>query len=253
MEKSKEEVKENPINEAIMKKLSNSAFSPVKLPEISNLIKLKMSEEFKYEDLPKMARENPDQISKISQNEVEKMEQSVGLFGTERVKYLKSQFKNIVDNIVPPEIKICLLMFDHIPLSKFLRLIGGTRNKFMQRKSTGNVVLDMALQTEMSEEIVTFLKTRGKEFIKNIQEIRRMVRKLVYVRNKIFELLKKCESDAKKMVFKNYNNFPYTDRTNVAQMVTMIKEKGGIDDFKVWKIERKPKVKDYGSDIELSE
>ncbi|CAI2359701.1 unnamed protein product [Moneuplotes crassus] len=251
LEKALEGAKDNPVNNAIIKKLSNSAFSPVKLPEISNLIKLKMSEEFKYEEFPKMVQENPTKVKDIK---VETIDDSVGIYGKERIQYLKDQFKNIIDNIVPFEIKICLLLFDHIPLSKFLRMVGGSRNKFMERKTTGNQILDLIIQTEMSDEIYHFLKEKGKEFTKNIQMIRKLVRSLVHTRNKIFQLLKQCNSeDAKKLIFKNYNMFPYTDRTKVAQLATKIKEMGGIDDFKVWKIDKRSQGDEYTSDIQLSE
>lgn len=102
----------------------------------------------------------------MDESEVKALDETVGINGTERVNYLKDQFRNIIDNVLSFESKLSLILFDQIPLSKLIRLLSGSKNKFMKRKSTGNEALDMILSTEVSEEMIDFLKLRGKTYIK---------------------------------------------------------------------------------------
>jgi len=75
-----------------------------------------------------------------------------------------------------------------------------------------------------------------------------MVRKLIYARNKIFQNLKTLSE-----VFDN-SNYPWTKGDHLMVMENFQGFfKNGIDRFELWKIDKKLKDKEYGSDVELSE
>jgi len=131
LEKSQQEEKKDTINNIIAQKLSKSAFSPVKYPELSTLLKLKTSEQFIYGELSNLIKNNP---TKIKESEVKALDETVGINGTERITFIKAQFRNIIDNVLPFESQLSLILFDQIPLSKLIRLMSGSKNKFMKRK-----------------------------------------------------------------------------------------------------------------------
>mmetsp|Transcript_11360 Transcript_11360/g.10026 ORF Transcript_11360/g.10026 Transcript_11360/m.10026 type:complete len:102 (+) Transcript_11360:640-945(+) len=94
----------------------------------------------------------------------------------------------------------------------------------------------------------------GKNWLKHVREIRKWVRKLVYVRNKLLQSLKSLQD------FGTDENgvrriFPLQkeDRMNLLDNLKKIKEKGYINNFSVWRINRRREDKEYGSDIELTE
>mmetsp|Transcript_19089 Transcript_19089/g.16917 ORF Transcript_19089/g.16917 Transcript_19089/m.16917 type:complete len:82 (+) Transcript_19089:288-533(+) len=67
-----------------------------------NLVKLKRTEYFHYHIMPRMCREDPNNI-KLAMVEMNRDE--IGAYGNARVKFLKEQFNNIIDNILPLEMR----------------------------------------------------------------------------------------------------------------------------------------------------
>mmetsp|Transcript_19840 Transcript_19840/g.17536 ORF Transcript_19840/g.17536 Transcript_19840/m.17536 type:complete len:107 (+) Transcript_19840:567-887(+) len=106
----------------------------------------------------------------------------------------------------------------------------------------------------MSKEGLQFFKTDGKELLKLVYDVRKWIRKLVYVRNKIFQSLKVLD------LFRSYKNgvrtlYPLTkeDHVNIADRIIFFKSNGYFNPFRLWKINKKEECGKYGSDIELSD
>ena len=67
-----------------------------------NIEKLKIEEQFVYDELPKMIKTDPSQIRLTM---IERSLELVGNYGSERIKYLKEKFREIINNIVSLESK----------------------------------------------------------------------------------------------------------------------------------------------------
>jgi len=84
--------------------------------------------------------------------------------------------------------------------------------------------------------------------------VRRWVRKLVYIRNKLLQSLKVLH------LFKNNIGqkrvlYPLTkeDHANLTDIFLPLKEQGILNNFELYKINKKGEDKEYTSDIEMSE
>ena len=79
-----------------------------------------MIEEEKYEHstIPKLIDNNPDtfRLTMIAQ-----IRESIGTFGTERVRLLKNAFKVIIDNVIPLGVKSYLALFNQDDPSKLVK------------------------------------------------------------------------------------------------------------------------------------
>ena len=139
-------------------------------PQVNKFLKLKNEEEFKYKGLPKMLKENPDMV-KYSM--IQQSRELVGVNGKYRVSFIKDQFKNILDNVVNLEARSAIVMYSKIPVSKWARIAGATPQKFNQKSRTGDKDFDEVVETEISEDLINFVKTHGKKYFKNYDNIKR--------------------------------------------------------------------------------
>ena len=64
--------------------------------------------------MPKIFKEDPD---KIKLSLVETNREDMGAYGNARVSFIKDQFNNIIDNLLPNEMKFALLLGDYMPVS----------------------------------------------------------------------------------------------------------------------------------------
>mmetsp|Transcript_27338 Transcript_27338/g.27202 ORF Transcript_27338/g.27202 Transcript_27338/m.27202 type:complete len:127 (+) Transcript_27338:574-954(+) len=122
----------------------------------------------------------------------------------------------------------------------------------MKRKEE-DPVMKQILETKISKRLINFVREHGKDYMKILQDIRKAVRKLVYVRNKIFFLKNKIKELESKANFSN--NFPLSleDQTKILKAMSDLKKKGVLDYMSLWHIPKRDPHKEFGSDIEISD
>lgn len=123
----------------------------------------------------------------------------------------------------------------------------------MERKEKENPVMLKILETKVSKSLTNFIKNHGREYTKILQELRKMVRKLVFVRNKMLYLKKKTKELEAKANFTNNYPLSFEDQKKIIKVMKELKENGILDYMSLWHIPLRDKTKEYGSDIELSE
>ena len=64
--------------------------------------------------------------------------------------------------------------------------------------------MNKILETKLSQSLINFVKDHGREYTKILQDLRKTMRKLVYVRNKIFYLKKRIKEIENKANFSNH-------------------------------------------------
>ena len=228
----------------------NSAFSEIKLPKISKFEKLKSGEDYNYNSLPKMFKNNPDSV-KYSM--YEQIKESVGVYGSDRIDYLKQQFRNILENVLPFEIKLSMFMFDKISISKWVRYQRKSRKKYTDNVSTGNPIVDKLLEVKLSTSVVEAMKRHGKDYIKLLNGLKKLISKFVYVRNKIFQCLKEISLFKREEDVNLGSVLNKEDIVKIFELKKTVEDIGAISVNELWNIATKPIDKEFGSDIELSE
>mmetsp|Transcript_21706 Transcript_21706/g.19234 ORF Transcript_21706/g.19234 Transcript_21706/m.19234 type:complete len:152 (+) Transcript_21706:507-962(+) len=149
-----------------------------------------------------------------------------------------------------------LLAFDNVPLYKFLKIKRSQKNKKYadyvsnRNEEVANFVLN---KIKISEKALDYFENNGKQHINMVNQTRRWIRKLVYVRNKLFKSLKELQyngmnKDGVRLLFP----FDKKDHMGLIPSFKELKQKGYFSNFNIWKIGKK-KGQDYSSDIELSE
>jgi len=104
----------------------SSAFTEVSKPNQSLYDQLKSAEKHKFVTLPKMWREDP---SSVKYSMYEQSRDDVGPFGKIRIAFLKEQFNNIIENLIPMEQRIALCTFDNIQMHRLVKLNTGKLRK----------------------------------------------------------------------------------------------------------------------------
>lgn len=102
---------------------------------------------------------------------------------------MKKHFRGIIENILPRESKLLLVLFEYVPVSKFIRMKNLSRYKYLDRKSVGIPDLDDFIEKYLSNSLIEFIEAFGKRYLKTLQEVRRLTKKLVYIRNKLLQTL----------------------------------------------------------------
>mmetsp|Transcript_6840 Transcript_6840/g.5990 ORF Transcript_6840/g.5990 Transcript_6840/m.5990 type:complete len:137 (+) Transcript_6840:490-900(+) len=134
-------------------------------------------------------------------------------------------------------------------LSKWIRFQEGKNNKYKlsEKDSEYSELKRLFVKNKFSECFLSFCKVHGGSVINNLKNIRKYVRKLVYIRNKILQTLRALYN-----TFED-NNEPYTKSDHMMLMTEFSTYlMTGIDKFDIWKIKKKTK-EEYTSEIELSE
>ena len=90
-----------------------------------NIEKLKIEENFIYDELPKMIKIDPSQIRLTM---IERSLELIGNYGTERIKYLKERFRDIINNIVSLESKTIVAWLNHISVRKWVAISKAARS-----------------------------------------------------------------------------------------------------------------------------
>ncbi len=123
----------------------------------------------------------------------------------------------------------------------------------MKRKEEEDPIMNKILETKFSKSLINFVREHGKEYTKILQDLRKAVRKLVYDRNKIFQLKNRIKDLEAKANFSN--NFPLSleDQAKILKAMSDLKKKGILDYMSLWHIPTRQPGKEYGSDIEISE
>lgn len=123
----------------------------------------------------------------------------------------------------------------------------------MKRKEEEDPIMNKILETKFSKSLINFVREHGKEYTKILQDLRKAVRKLVYDRNKIFQLKNKIKDLEAKANFSN--NFPLSleDQAKILKAMSDLKKKGILDYMSLWHIPKRSTEKEYGSDIEISD
>ena len=222
--------------------------SDLKLPQLSSFFKIDFEEE-KEAQFKSSQPEDPCEDKEILEVTTKSEE---GVVESQRINYLKKQFRNIIENVIPLENQLMLVLFEHIPISKLIRMKNSSRYKFMDRKSTGIPLLDDFVETQVSDDLINFVESHGKNFLKILQEMRRLVKKLVYVRNKIFETLTSLYDLDKESKIVTYFSLNKKDYQEVSNHCIKMKESGVFSDKTLWHINERDPDKPYCSDIELT-
>ena len=67
-----------------------------------------------------MLRNNPE---KVRYTLIDQAKEVIGTYGSARVRVIKAAFRTVIDHLVPLESKLCMAIFDNIPLSKWVRVM----------------------------------------------------------------------------------------------------------------------------------
>mmetsp|Transcript_23758 Transcript_23758/g.26382 ORF Transcript_23758/g.26382 Transcript_23758/m.26382 type:complete len:141 (+) Transcript_23758:83-505(+) len=131
---------------------------------------------------------------------------------------------------------------------------GEIRKKYADYICKDKELFDRLLEMKFSDRALNFFKNSGKDNLKLVHDIRKWVRKLVYVRNKLLQSMKNLH------FFKNNGGdervlYPFTkeDHTHLTEVFMPLKDEGYMDHFHLFKIDKREEAKDYSSDIDLSE
>lgn len=86
----------------------------------SSSSKLLQEQQYLFETLPKMYKEEPE---KVTYSMLENVRDKYGPFGTERVKVLKHAFRTIIENVIPLDLKPLAVAFNVMDSTEVVRLI----------------------------------------------------------------------------------------------------------------------------------
>mmetsp|Transcript_19318 Transcript_19318/g.17136 ORF Transcript_19318/g.17136 Transcript_19318/m.17136 type:complete len:323 (-) Transcript_19318:45-1013(-) len=214
----------------------------IKKYESANLIKLKRTEYFHYYILPRLCMENPE---KIKLSLVEQNREEIGAYGDARVSFLKEQFNNIIENIVPTEMKFALMLGDFIPVSKFVRMARSKCNKFQPNKLANSAFGRGILKITWSDRCLEFFKVSGTKYVNLMREVRENIQELVKLRNKTLNTLQDFIKCNVKENF--YTNYPYSkfDIASFAENMLKLQKENVFNKFDLFKIRKREKSTDY--------
>mmetsp|Transcript_6542 Transcript_6542/g.6100 ORF Transcript_6542/g.6100 Transcript_6542/m.6100 type:complete len:190 (-) Transcript_6542:13-582(-) len=166
--------------------------------------------------------------------------------GDARITFLKTQFKNIIQNALAFNALATLRTFDTFKYSEWLKL----REELAKPKPdfSGIKVPASFKGGSLSSQGLQLFRDHGEAIINTLREIRTLVQSLVKTRNKMFmkygELIKIYENSDYK--------YDKNDHISIRQKWEEYKKKG-IDLFTIFKIDKRDPNKDYSSDVELTE
>mmetsp|Transcript_10934 Transcript_10934/g.10837 ORF Transcript_10934/g.10837 Transcript_10934/m.10837 type:complete len:132 (-) Transcript_10934:32-427(-) len=127
------------------------------------------------------------------------------------------------------------------------------RNKFANGKTiTGNEIVDKILNTKMSKNFLEFSKNHGKRHQKLVSEIRRLVKSLVKVRNKIFNCLNELQNFRINMKNAEEVSFSKEDQIKLFEMFSELEKEGCFDIHTIWQLQKR-QGEEYRDEAELSE
>ncbi|CAI2363965.1 unnamed protein product [Moneuplotes crassus] len=213
----------------------------MKMPALEKVFK--REDHFWKNTLPKLIEKNPEKVKFTLMDQNKELS---GLNGKTRMSFLKTQFKNIIQNVIPFSELSLLYNFDSITIPEWAKL----------REELAKPIPDLSKikvpsnfkETKISNQFTKFFTIHGEKIITNLREIRNQIRELVKVRNRMFKSMKKIKEIA---VSSDYS-YDKIDHIAARKKWDQLKQKG-INLFKILKINKKDPFKEYTSEVEMTE
>ena len=192
-----------------------------------------------------------NQPEKVRFSMLEQAREGHGGFWEDRVNYLKEQFNNILDSLVPLEVTFCYLLFDKITIDKFVKLQKRKQHKF--HEGSKDPYIEAVSKFKYSDILIEYMEKQGKNILHRHNQVRKWARKLINVRNNLLKSLKGLDDEAE---FRNQNfEYPLEKGDHITQVkaTEYFFDKVKPSRWDIWKLKKKPSDKELASDCELSE
>mmetsp|Transcript_17109 Transcript_17109/g.15073 ORF Transcript_17109/g.15073 Transcript_17109/m.15073 type:complete len:298 (+) Transcript_17109:9-902(+) len=205
-------------------------------------------EDFVYDKLSKLIRKDPDEVRYST---LEQANEHITDFSDDRVDYLKTAFKSIIENVVNLETKCYQTCHKNLHVSEWLK-----RNKCKKRhtkyiEKEVQTPEEMYLDYRFSEGIHEFVRKDGRKMTCYRKRIQKLVQKLVQVRNQIFNVYSEMKITVENSTSaKSYNK---SDVGNMCELMDRLKEGDFLNPHYVWNIPKKNHTKEFYEDGELTE
>lgn len=187
--KLEEEIRELKIENQYLKTITNTCCSSTDpISEIKS--KLMADERYTYQDVIKKLETEPDSISYAMW---EQFRETMGMYGTDRIKLLKSAFDLIVKYALPEEIKPVVNFFTNFTLEKTIKIFRGSLQKTSYKyfkEGKEDSLEDMLKEFTFSDPLLDKWSASGECFANVILGVRKCINDIVKIRNKLFTLLK---------------------------------------------------------------
>jgi len=192
-----------------------------------------------------------NQPEKVRFSMIEQARDARGAAWDDRINYLKEQFNNILDNLVPIEVVLSYLVFDKITMDKFIKIQKRKQHKF--HESSQDPYIEVASKFKYSDALIRFLEVNGKEVIQRHNKVRKWARKLINVRNNLLKSLSELGGD--RYIRKENFEYPLEKGDHIVQVkaTEYFFKKIETNRWDIWKVNKKPSDKEFASDYELSE
>mmetsp|Transcript_20347 Transcript_20347/g.18014 ORF Transcript_20347/g.18014 Transcript_20347/m.18014 type:complete len:147 (+) Transcript_20347:231-671(+) len=125
------------------------------------MLSLRMQKSININNLPKMYSEDPNKVNYSML--VQSRENSMP-YSTERIKYLKELFNDILKNVLPIENQATLVVFDHISIGKWVKLQNSKQHKFVKNekndkeKTLEEKIIEICTEYKYSPNLVEYFK-----------------------------------------------------------------------------------------------
>ncbi|CAI2374465.1 unnamed protein product [Moneuplotes crassus] len=204
-------------------------------------------EDFVYDKLNKKMLENPDEVRYTT---LEQAYEHIEDYSDDRFIYIDRQFRNIINNIVGIETKIYQACLKNLKLSEIKR-----RMKTKKRHSKYFVKKEFRLDQimfdeEWSKPLMEVMEKYGEELQNFGKTIKSLVKKLVQVRNKLFNTyISMAEIDEKIYDTADYHK---QDVKGLFEIYNLIKDTKYMTPHYLWDIPKRPDSELAYKDFELS-
>lgn len=214
--------------------------------------KLRMEENFAYIDLPNMIEKNPEQIKFTM---IDDARERIGNYGSMRVDLIKNAFKTIIDNIVCGETKAIIAILNHMPVRKWVAISKENKrtkkDKYkLKEDSDKSNIYNCVENLYFSDTIVERWENWGRDYKIEIDKLKRIVRKLIRTRNKIFKILKITHEFFYSS--KIYEGYQKQDYVTVCEMANWFKGTPFVQAHELYEIPKKATNRDEYKDDELT-
>ncbi|CAI2365642.1 unnamed protein product [Moneuplotes crassus] len=207
----------------------------IKLPQLSSFFNINKEEE----------KQNPAEKEDLDKSPCESKEgkeepNETGVFTADpkRMELMKQHLSEIIENIIPPENKLMLVLFEYVPVSKFIRMKNLSRYKYLDRKSVGIPLLDEFIESYLSDSLIDFIEAYGKRYLKTLQEVRRVVKKLVYIKSKLSQTLTSLYDIDKEVATSPEAPFESQDYLNILTHCSKMKESDVFSNKILWHLDQ---------------
>ncbi|CAI2370126.1 unnamed protein product [Moneuplotes crassus] len=203
----------------------------------------KRENHFWQNTLPKLIQKNPE---KVKYTLMEQNKDIADVYGAARIAFLKSQFRNIIQSVLPFNAIVTLLAFDEFKIEDWTKIQEKVIEPAPDHPESNTPPPPQ--QSQLSESIMKYFMLHGESLLHNLREIRSLMQTLMTIRNKLFRRLKELSDLYRKSEYKYDKN----DHIAAKNKWDEYKAKG-VDLFHIWKISKKQSDSEYISDAEMSE